>query len=158
MISLASWIHLVATPTSGALSASQKHKEVMHVMTPRRAPLPTDSVEGGSSLRFTETRDDGVPGRSVTFTWENVRPLGYAELAAAKLHQKLTIPLELHGSKIAERASFTRSADGSRTQNVSAVPFSRNPTGCGQAARSIQATSPRVRKTIAPRSAPVASR
>lgn len=53
-------------------------------------------------MRYVETKDDGTPGRSITFTWEDIRPLGYAELAAARLHEKLTIPLELRGSKIVD--------------------------------------------------------
>jgi len=38
---------------------------------------------------------DGGPGRRLGFTNVQARPRGYAELADAKLHQKLTIPLEM---------------------------------------------------------------
>ncbi len=47
-------------------------------------------------------QDDGRPAKTIAFTAENVRPLGYAELARAKLHKKLTIPLELDNSKVVD--------------------------------------------------------
>jgi hypothetical protein len=45
-------------------------------------------------------RSDGRPGNAITFTGEDIRPLGYSELAAAKLHQNHTIPLELPNSNL----------------------------------------------------------
>lgn len=71
-------------------------------MTSRPKPPSNDRAGGRSLLRVSEVGADGVPGRSITFAWENVRPLGYIELAEAKLHKKLTIPLELRGSRIIE--------------------------------------------------------
>ena len=65
-------------------------------------PKSSDRASERSSLRYDEITDDGTPGGSITFTWENIRPLGYAELAHAKLHEKLTIPLELRASKIVD--------------------------------------------------------
>src|SRR6266436_1459578 len=46
--------------------------------------------------------DDGRPGKTVTFTGRNIRPLGYSELAEAKLHEKITIPLELPSSQLVD--------------------------------------------------------
>lgn len=71
-------------------------------MTSKPISVTSDRAGERPSLRYSEITDDGTPGRSITLTWENIRPLGYAELAHAKLHKKLTIPLELRGSKIVD--------------------------------------------------------
>lgn len=71
-------------------------------MNSRPKPPSSDRAGERSLIRVSEVGEDGVPRRSITFTWENVRPLGYVELAEAKLHRKLTIPLELRGSKIVD--------------------------------------------------------
>jgi hypothetical protein len=43
---------------------------------------------------------DGRPSDVITFTGEDIRPLGYSELIAAKLHEKLTIPVEVQNSNL----------------------------------------------------------
>jgi hypothetical protein len=59
--------------------------------------------------------DDGRPGKTIVFTG-NVRPLGYAELAQAKLHEKLTIPLEMDGSTVVD--TDIDGLDKSKSYNV----------------------------------------
>lgn len=52
-----------------------------------------------SSFRFQGQDQDGRP-TDITFTGENIRPLGYSELIAAKLHKALTIPVEVQNATL----------------------------------------------------------
>lgn len=63
--------------------------------------------------------EDGSSGRTIAFTDTNVRPLNYQALAAAKLHKKLTIPLEWHNSKIVD--TDISDLDKTKNYNLKAV-------------------------------------
>ncbi|MBR0796869.1 hypothetical protein JQ615_15845 [Bradyrhizobium jicamae] len=58
-------------------------------------------VSDGPTFRMVGAdRADGRPNDVITFSGENIRPLGYSELIAAKLHEKLAIPVEVHNSNL----------------------------------------------------------
>lgn len=58
---------------------------------------------GGYLITFREHKGpNGEPGRTIGFRGVQVRPLGYAELAAAKPHEPLTIPLRLERGEVVE--------------------------------------------------------
>ena len=59
-------------------------------------------AEGRTIFQFSELQSDGTPGRSISFTLEQLQPLGYEELATARSHEKLRIPLEFDRSSIVE--------------------------------------------------------
>jgi hypothetical protein len=61
--------------------------------------------------------DDGGPGRDITFTGADIRPLGYAELAGAKLHQNLTMELEWRNVKLVAASDL----EASRSYTVRAT-------------------------------------
>jgi len=58
---------------------------------------------GGRIFVFKETEhpDGGAP-RTVAFTDVDIKPRGYEELAAAKLHRGVTIPLEMYNGRIVQ--------------------------------------------------------
>jgi hypothetical protein len=66
-------------------------------------PSPPDKGRPGDPPVF-QIREiaqaDGGPDETITFTGTNIQPLGYAELAQAKPHKKLTISLQMRNSTI----------------------------------------------------------
>ena len=58
---------------------------------------------GGTILKIKELEhpEGGAP-RTIAFTEFDIKPLGYEDLASAKLHQAMTIPLEIYNGRIVE--------------------------------------------------------
>ncbi|RWC92298.1 MAG: hypothetical protein EOS72_01905 [Mesorhizobium sp.] len=56
-------------------------------------PNENDADDASTVLYREMAQDDGTPGRTIAFSGANVQPLGYTDLAEARLHEKLTIPL-----------------------------------------------------------------
>lgn len=67
------------------------------------APEITLPRPGGSVFVVNELEhpDGGTP-RRIAFSEVEIRPLGYEDLASAKLHQAITIPLEMYNGRIVE--------------------------------------------------------
>lgn len=54
-------------------------------------------------MKFAELKgQDGEPPRSITFVGIEFRPLGYKQLADARLHQPVTVPLDWYNAKLVE--------------------------------------------------------
>jgi hypothetical protein len=85
--------------------------------------LAIGNADGGQSMfRFHEIEaDDGRVGQDITFTDVDIRPLGYAALANAKLHKNLTLDLEFHNAKAVADSNL----DGSQSYTVKATLESR---------------------------------
>ena len=67
-------------------------------------PTTVDLVapqSGGLVFKFEELENpDGGASRRIAFTYFDVAPRGYEELFAAKLHQGIVIPLDIHDAQI----------------------------------------------------------
>lgn len=73
---------------------------------------------------------DGGPGRTIGFTDVDIRPRGYAELASARLHKSVTIPLEMYNGKIVD--TDVEGIDRSKYAHLTAVlesPFTSRAIG-----------------------------
>lgn len=58
---------------------------------------------GGFVFEFNEiARPDGGTPRKIAFSEVEIRPLGYEDLASAKLHRPITIALEMYNGRIVE--------------------------------------------------------
>jgi hypothetical protein len=86
---------------------------------------------GGYLFTFKETEhpNGGAP-RTFTFTEVDIKPRGYEELEASKLHQAITIPLEMYNGRILE--TDVEGVDLSKYAHITATlvsPFTAQAIG-----------------------------
>ncbi len=86
---------------------------------------------GGRVFVFKEDeRPGGGPLRTIAFTDVNIKPRTYEELAAAKLHQGITIPLEMYNGRIVD--TDVEGVDTSKIAHITATlvsPFTAKAIG-----------------------------
>jgi len=96
------------------------------------AQLPVQPPRpGGRMFVYKEQeRHDGSPLRMIAFTDVDIRPRTYEELAAAKLHAGITIPLEMYNGRIVE--TDVEGVDTSKYAHITATlvsPFTAKAIG-----------------------------
>jgi hypothetical protein len=100
-------------------------------MTERSMPPVAAPRPGGKMFVFKETEHpDGGKPRTIAFTDVEIRPRGYDELAAAKLHAAVTIPLEMFNGRIVY--TDVEGVDLSKYAHISATlesPFTAKAIG-----------------------------
>lgn len=96
------------------------------VQQPVQPPRP-----GGRMFVYKEQeRTGGGPLRTIAFTDVDIRPRTYEELAAAKLHTGITIPLEMYNGRIVE--TDIEGVDTSKYAHITATlesPFTAKAIG-----------------------------
>lgn len=96
-------------------------------ITPQIAAPPV----GATMFKFVETENpDGGAPRTLAFTEVDIRPRGYDELAAARLHEGVTIPLEMYNGRILE--TNVEGVDTSKYAHITATlisPFTAQAIG-----------------------------
>lgn len=87
--------HLPVGQTDPALYIDRMHENALSQII---APRP-----GGHMFVFKEAvPPEGGAARTIAFTDVDIQPRGYEELAGARLHEGITIPLEMHNGRIVE--------------------------------------------------------
>lgn len=86
---------------------------------------------GGNMFIFKEEQNpEGGEPRTIAFTEVDVRPRGYDELEAARLHEGITIPLEMYNGRIIETS--VEGIDTSKYAHITATlvsPFKAQAIG-----------------------------